>query len=137
MVAMSMVADLRSQTGQTEDRFSRLYVFREYPDAIQAVCKGDESPPTMSDPLSAGSTEEACAYLLKSPYDGFNPTTPQYEAGRRIEPPVSVPSALHGDISSTQQKLGTSFLLTRHIVQQRQQQRYHPNFLPQNGPRPH
>src|SRR5262249_38936464 len=27
------------------------------------------------------------------PYDGFRPTMPQYAAGIRIEPPVSVPSA--------------------------------------------
>lgn len=33
-------------------------------------------------------------HLLTIPWDGFSPTTPQYEAGRRIEPPVSVPRAL-------------------------------------------
>lgn len=32
--------------------------------------------------------------LLTIPYEGFSPTTPQYEAGRRTEPPVSVPRAL-------------------------------------------
>lgn len=32
--------------------------------------------------------------LLISPYDGFSPTTPQYDAGSRIDPPVSVPIAL-------------------------------------------
>jgi hypothetical protein len=91
---ISRVANLLSQTGQTEDRFGRLYIFCEYPHTIQAVRKGDDSPPTLSDPFSAESTEEMCAYLLSNPYEGFNPTTPQYDAGRRIEPPVSVPSAL-------------------------------------------
>jgi hypothetical protein len=28
------------------------------------------------------------------PYEGFKPVTPQYDAGRRTEPPVSVPRAL-------------------------------------------
>ena len=31
----------------------------------------------------------------------------------------------------------TCFLLTRRIVPQQPRQRYHPNFLPQNGPRSH
>src|SRR5215469_6659771 len=30
---------------------------------------------------------------LTRPYVGFRPTTPQHAAGRRIEPPVSLPSA--------------------------------------------
>lgn len=34
------------------------------------------------------------AHLLTRPYDGFKPYMPQYEAGNRIEPPVSVPNAL-------------------------------------------
>ena len=37
-------------------------------------------------------------YLETSPYVGFKPTTPQSEAGCRIDPPVSEPSA-HGTIS--------------------------------------
>jgi len=32
--------------------------------------------------------------LETNPYDGFNPTTPQYAAGLRVEPPVSDPRAL-------------------------------------------
>ena len=32
--------------------------------------------------------------LLMRPYEGFKPVIPQYDAGRRTEPPVSVPSAL-------------------------------------------
>ena len=34
------------------------------------------------------------ARLLINPYDGLSPTTPQYDAGSRTEPPVSVPRAL-------------------------------------------
>lgn len=33
-------------------------------------------------------------YLLMSPYDGLRPTIPQYDAGRRVDPPVSVDNAL-------------------------------------------
>lgn len=32
--------------------------------------------------------------LLIKPYDGFRPAIPQYAAGRRVEPPVSVHKAL-------------------------------------------
>ena len=32
--------------------------------------------------------------LEMMPYDGLNPTTPQYEAGFRTDPPVSEPIAL-------------------------------------------
>jgi hypothetical protein len=38
--------------------------------------------------------ENTMTNLLTIPYDGFSPTTPQYAAGSRIEPPVSVPKAL-------------------------------------------
>ena len=92
--AISKATNLLSQTGRTKHRFCRLYVFCKYPDAIQAVCKGDNSPPILGDPFSAKAMGGTCAYLLSSPYEGFNPTTPQYDAGRRTEPPVSVPSAL-------------------------------------------
>jgi hypothetical protein len=34
------------------------------------------------------------SYLLTIPYDGLNPQRPQYDAGNRIDPPVSVPRAL-------------------------------------------
>lgn len=33
-------------------------------------------------------------YLETTPYDGFKPTTPQYDAGFLVEPPVSDPMAL-------------------------------------------
>lgn len=39
-------------------------------------------------------------YLLTSPYEGLRPTTPQYEAGSRTEPPVSVPKALNINVQS-------------------------------------
>ena len=32
--------------------------------------------------------------LLINPYEGLNPAIPQYAAGRRVEPPVSVDNAL-------------------------------------------
>lgn len=34
------------------------------------------------------------SHRLTRPYEGLRPTIPQYEAGRRVDPPVSVPSAL-------------------------------------------
>ena len=40
-----------------------------------------------------------------SPYDGFRPTTPQYEAGKRVDPPVSVPSALAPSLMSTSRQV--------------------------------
>jgi len=43
------------------------------------------------------SMDSACALTparLKVPNDGLNPTAPQYEAGRTIEPTVWVPSAI-------------------------------------------
>ena len=46
------------------------------------------------------SAYETTPHLLTIPYDGLNPTTPQYDAGNRIEPPVSVPSALFQNQSS-------------------------------------
>src|SRR5690242_2610597 len=33
-------------------------------------------------------------YLLTRPKVGFSPVTPQYDAGMRIEPPVSLPMAM-------------------------------------------
>ena len=53
---ISKATNLLLQTGQTKHRFCRLYIFCEYPDAIQAVCKGDNSPPTLGDPFSAKPT---------------------------------------------------------------------------------
>ena len=103
--AISKATNLLSQIGRTKHRFCRLYVFCKYPNAIRAVCKGDNSPPILGDPFSAKPTGGTCAYLLSNPYEGFNPTNPQYDAGRRTEPPVSVPSALQKDISSTRYKL--------------------------------
>lgn len=40
------------------------------------------------------SKTEGVANLLIIPYEGLRPAIPQYEAGRRVEPPVSVDSAL-------------------------------------------
>jgi hypothetical protein len=46
--------------------------------------------PGMSRELTSGIRP----YLDTRPYVGFKPTTPQYEAGLRVDPPVSEPSAL-------------------------------------------
>jgi hypothetical protein len=46
--------------------------------------------PTVSSELAYATTP----HRDTSPYDGLKPTTPQYAAGRRTEPPVSVPRAL-------------------------------------------
>lgn len=40
------------------------------------------------------------------PYEGLSPTTPQYDAGRRTDPPVSVPSALDSWCKAKQVKQG-------------------------------
>ena len=47
------------------------------------------SVPTWSQLGESGKTPS----IGTSPYVGFSPMTPQYAAGIRIEPPVSVPSA--------------------------------------------
>ena len=52
---------------RTENRLNGLYISGEYADAIQAVRKRNNSPPTASNPLSAESTEETRAYLLNNP----------------------------------------------------------------------
>ena len=39
------------------------------------------------------------------PKEGFTPTTPQYEAGFRIESPVSVPSAALTSLDATKAAL--------------------------------
>lgn len=46
--------------------------------------------PTVSREFAYATTPER----ETSPYDGLKPKTPQYAAGSRIEPPVSVPRAL-------------------------------------------
>lgn len=37
---------------------------------------------------------EENTYRLIKPYEGLKPATPQYAAGRRVDPPVSVARAL-------------------------------------------
>lgn len=37
--------------------------------------------------------------LTMAPYDGRNPRTPQYAAGSRIPPMVSIPESHHIDVS--------------------------------------
>src|ERR1700688_4811095 len=43
--------------------------------------------------LSRDHASGVTPYRLTRPYVGFMPTMPQYPDGRRIDPPVSVPSA--------------------------------------------
>jgi hypothetical protein len=50
-----------------------------------------ENIPTVSRECAYGTNP----HLERRPYDGLNPTTPQYAAGKRTDPPVSEPKALH------------------------------------------
>lgn len=45
------------------------------------------------------------------PYEGLRPTTPQYDAGLRVEPPVSEPKALSDQIK-TKYKYFEDYFLT-------------------------
>ena len=67
------------------------------------------------------------AYLLRIPYDGLSPTTPQYEAGNLTDPPVSVPNALSFMMPQENRETSSSNIRTRHIVARRQQQHFLPN----------
>jgi hypothetical protein len=69
----------------------------------------------------------------KRPYEGFNPTTPQYAAGSRTDPPVSDPSALVVDsISGSSGMEGRG--RTLYMSQKRRQLHSHLNYLPSRAP---
>ena len=132
---ISKATNLLSQTGQTKNRFRRLYIFCKYPDAIQAVCKGDNSPPILGDPFSAKLTGPVHTYSITRTRASTRPlhnTTPEDGLNRRCQCQARCRkiSVLHG-------MNRRMCLLTHHIVPQQPQQRYHQNSLPQNDPRFH
>lgn len=60
------------------------------PNIDLTVLQFEASTPTVSREFAYAITPQRDTI----PYDGLNPTIPVYAAGRRTDPPVSVPSAL-------------------------------------------
>lgn len=52
-------------------------------------------------------------YRETRPYVGFSPTTPQYDAGFRTDPPVSDPSAL---FNTNKERFYTTYLVQLRVI---------------------